>query len=90
MQNPLKILGDLNKMRQQAAKIQKELEKLEFEVEKGRIKIVITGNQKVTSVQIDGQEVTELREAINEAIHKSQQAAAGQLQNMSQELGLGI
>lgn len=89
MQNPLKALGDLNKMRSQAAQIQKELEKLEFTTEKGRIKIVITGNQKVLSVQIDGQEVPELKDAFNDAIKQSQQAAASKLAGMSKELGIG-
>lgn len=89
MQNPLKMLGDLNKMRAQAAQIQKQLEVLEFTTEKGRIKIVITGTQKVVSVQIDGTEVPELKEAINDAIKQSQQAAASKMASMSKELGLG-
>lgn len=88
MQNPLKMLGDVNKMRAQAAQIQKQLEKLEFTTETGRIKVVITGNQKVLSVQVDGQEVVELRDAFNDAIKQSQQAAASQLAGMSKELGL--
>jgi DNA-binding protein YbaB len=88
MQNPLKMLGDINKMRSQAAQIQKQLEKLEFTTEKGRIKVVITGNQKVLSVQIDGTEVPELKDVFNDAIKQSQQAAASQLAGMSKELGL--
>ena len=47
MQNPLKMLGDLNKMRAQAAQIQKELEKLEFTTSQGRITVVITGTQQI-------------------------------------------
>ena len=88
MQNPLKMLGDLNKMRSQAAQIQAELEQLEFTTDKGRIRIVITGNQKVKSVQIDGTEVPELVEAINDAIRQSQQAAASKLAEVSKGLGL--
>ncbi|MEK7165385.1 MAG: YbaB/EbfC family nucleoid-associated protein, partial [Patescibacteria group bacterium] len=60
MQNPLKMLGDLNKMRQQATQIQADLEKQEYTVEKGRIKIVITGNQRIVAAMIDGQNVAEL------------------------------
>ena len=89
MQNPLKMLGDLNKMRSQAAQIQGELEKQEFTVERGRIKVIITGNQRVIAVQIDGQDVAELREVINDAIKQSQQAAASKLSQISQQLGLG-
>ncbi|KKP59301.1 MAG: hypothetical protein UR52_C0008G0011 [Candidatus Gottesmanbacteria bacterium GW2011_GWA1_34_13] len=89
MQNPLKMLGDLNKMRSQAAQIQKQLEAEVFTVEQGRIKVEINGNQKILKVFIDGQPVEELTEILNQAITKSQQAAASKLASMSQALGLG-
>lgn len=88
MQNPLKMLGDLNKMRQQAAQIQKDLESQEFEAESGRIKVRITGNQRVITVTIDDQEVPELAAVINDAIKKSQQAAAAKLAEISKGMGL--
>jgi len=89
MQNPLKMLGDLNKMRTQAAQIQKELEKLQFTTSQGRITIVITGTQQIVSIQIDGQEVPELTVAVNDAIRQSQQAAAAKMQDVSKQLGIG-
>ena len=89
MQNPLKMLGDLNKMRTQAAQIQKELEKLQFTTSQGRITIVITGTQQIVSIQIDGQEVPELTAAVNDAIRQSQQAAAAKMQDVSKQLGIG-
>ena len=89
MQNPLKMLGDLNKMRQQAAQIQKELESQQFTVTRGRIEVIITGNQRVVSVKIDGQNVPEMVEILNEAIKESQQAAASKLAAISQQMGLG-
>ena len=89
MMNPFKALGDLNKMREQAGKIQKELEVMEFTTEKGRIKVIITGNQRVIAVMIDGQNVPELVEVMNDAIKQSQQAAASKLTEVSQSLGLG-
>lgn len=88
MQNPLKMLGDLNKMRSQAAQIQKDLEKEEFTVENGRIKVVITGNQRVVAVMVDGQNVPELVSALNDAIKQSQTAAATKLAQISQQMGL--
>lgn len=88
MQNPLKMLGDLNKMRQQAAQIQKDLESQEFAAESGRIKVRITGNQRVITVTIDDQEVPELAAVINDAIKKSQQAAAAKLAEISKGMGL--
>ncbi len=90
MQNPFKMLGDLNKMRQQAAQIQSDLEAQEFVVERGRIKIIITGNQRVKTVQIDGQDVEELTNLLNEAIKQSQQAAANKLAEISKGMDLGV
>ncbi len=89
MQNPLKMLGDLNKMRQQATQIQADLEKQEYTVEKGRIKIVITGNQRIVAAMIDGQNVAELVEILNDSIRQSQQAAAAKLAEVSKQMGLG-
>lgn len=88
MQNPLKMLGDLNKMRQQAAQIQKELESQTFTAQSGRITVEITGNQHVIRVLIDGQEVPELAQVINDAIKQSQQAAAAKLSDISKSMGL--
>lgn len=76
-------------LKSQAEKVQKELEKEEYTVEKGRIKIVISGNQKVRSVMIDGTEVPELVGIINDAIVMAQQAAAGKMAEISKQMGLG-
>lgn len=89
MQNPLKMLGDLNKMRSQAAQIQKDLEGQVFTVTKGRITVEITGNQRVVRVLIDGQNVIEMVDVLNDAIKQSQQAAASKLAEISQQMGIG-
>ena len=88
MQNPFKMLGDLNQMRQQAAKIQQMLEKEEFDIQSGNIRIVITGNQNVKLVEVDGERNDALMRAFNDAIKKSQHAAAGKLQEISQQMGM--
>lgn len=89
MQNPFKMLGDLKKMQEQAAQIQKELEGQIFTSEQGRITVVITGNQRIVEVRIDGQNVPELVEVLNNAIKQSQQAAAAKLSQISQSMGIG-
>lgn len=91
MFNPLKALGNLNpaKMQEQAQKIQAELAQLKFTSSQSRITVVITGNQVVESVSIDGQNVQELVDVLNDAIRQSQQAAAEKLATMSQSLGIG-
>ncbi len=83
MFNPFKALGDVNAMRKQAMEIQSALEKEEFEVVKGNVRIVISGNQNVKTVEIDGEANEDVKAALNEAIKKSQQAAAMKLAEIS-------
>lgn len=85
--NPFKMLGDMNAMRKQAVQIQAALENEEFEVVVGIVRIVITGNQNVKVVEVDGVPNEDIRRAINDAIKKSQQAAAGKLAELSKSMG---
>ncbi len=85
--NPFKMMGDMNAMRKQAQAIQQALEKEEFEVETGGVKILINGNQNVKMVEIDGVPNENVKRAINDAIKKSQQAAAGKLGELSKLMG---
>jgi DNA-binding protein YbaB len=88
MVNPFKMLGDINQMRKQAAQIQQALEAEEFTVTEGNARIVITGNQNVKTVEVDGVAQQDLLRAINNAIKQSQQAAAGKLAEISKNLNL--
>jgi len=94
MFNPLKAasdftkgIGDLNAMRKQAAQIQAALEQEEFEVKEGNIRILISGNQNVRVVEIDGVANETLKRVINDAVKKSQQAAAMKLTELSKQMG---
>jgi DNA-binding protein YbaB len=87
MMNPFKMLGDMNSMRKQAMVIQQALEKEEFEVVVKNVRVLINGNQNVKTVEIDGVYQPEIKDAVNEAIKKSQQAAAGKLQELSKSMG---
>jgi DNA-binding protein YbaB len=87
MMNPFKALGDMNAMRKQAMVIQAALEKEEFEVIAGNVRIVITGNQNVKLVEIDSEPHENVKRAINDAIKRSQQAAAGKLAELSKSMG---
>lgn len=89
MMNPFKALGDMNAMRKQAMAIQQALEAEEFEVWEGNnVRIVITGNQNVKSVEIGGVPNEDVKRALNSAIKKSQQAAAGKLAELSKGMNL--
>jgi DNA-binding protein YbaB len=80
--NPLKALGDVNKLRQQAKKMQQDLAAEEIRVEKGDIVVVISGDQKIKHFSVQGISSDEAVEALNEAIKKSQESAAKKLQDM--------
>ncbi len=87
MANPFKALGDLNKLRQQAKKMQQELSAEEIRVEEGDIVVVISGDQKIKQFSVQGISSDEAVEVLNKAIKKSQEVAAKKLQAMTGGLG---
>lgn len=89
MFNPLGQLGELKKMRDQAMQIQKALKEEKITVEKNGVRIVITGNQEFESIEVNGKSDKDVREALNEAIKKSQEAAARKMASMGGMGALG-
>lgn len=87
MMNPFSQLGELKKMRDQAMAIQKALQQEVLEVEKNGVVVVITGDQKIQAIESNGRSDADLRDAVNEAIKKSQEVAAKKLQQMGGGLG---
>jgi DNA-binding protein YbaB len=87
MQNPFKQIGELKKMRDQAMAIQRELQQEIVTVEKSGVKVVISGDQQLKSVEVNGRSDNDVRDAVNEAIKKSQEVAAKKLQQMGGGLG---
>ena len=83
MFNPFQQLGDLKKMRDQAMQMQKLLEAEEVSIQKNGVDVVITGNQKIKLIKSNGRSDEQIKEAVNEAIKKSQQIAAKQVSQMS-------
>lgn len=87
MPNPLKSLGNLNQLRQQAKKMQDELSKEEIKVEEGDIVVIISGDQKIKHFSVQGVSSDDAVKVLNKAITQSQQLAAKKLQSMSGGLG---
>lgn len=87
MMNPFSQLGELKKMRDQAMAIQKALQQEELEIEKSGVVVLITGDQKIKSIESNGRADEDIRDAVNEAIKKSQEIAAKKLQQMGGGLG---
>jgi len=86
MINPFKQIGEIKKMRDQAMQIQKQLQQEEVDVEKNGVHVVISGDQKIKTLESNGKSDSDIAEAVNEAIKKSQEVAARKLQQMG---GLG-
>lgn len=87
MFNPFQQIGDIKKMRDQAMAIQRELQAEEITVEKNGVKVIITGDQKIKTLESNGKSDNDIKEAVNEAVKKSQEVAAKKLSQMSGGLG---
>ena len=79
--NPLKNLGDMNKLRQQAVAMQKQLAQEQIVVEEGDVRVVISGDQKILEFSVQGISSDVAISALNKAIKKSQELAAKKLQS---------
>lgn len=78
----LQQLSELNKMRQQAKKLQDELAKITHTEEKGTLKVKVTGDQKIDYVEIDGEEREDIKDIINKAFKKIQKESAKKMMEM--------
>jgi nucleoid-associated protein EbfC len=76
-------IKQLKQMRDQAMAVQKQLAAEEIVVERGAVRIVISGDQKIKELTVQGVSSQEVVNALNEAIKKSQELAAKKLQEMS-------
>ena len=78
-------LGDIQKLQQQAQKMQAALQLETVTVEKSGVKITMRGDQQVLEVEIDGIVENRVAEAINESVKKTQELAAKKLIEISQQ-----
>ncbi|PIZ62119.1 hypothetical protein COY16_05105 [Candidatus Roizmanbacteria bacterium CG_4_10_14_0_2_um_filter_39_13] len=84
MFNPLKGLGNLQQLQQQAKQMQQALQKEEVTVENNGVIITIRGDQRIINVEIDGVMENRVADAINDAVKKTQELAARKLMEMNQ------
>lgn len=82
-----KQLGQLNKMRQQAKKLQNELKKEEETIEDGDILIKVNGAQEILYMKVDGEERQDLVNLINKVMKNVQKKAAKKMMEMGGGLG---
>ena len=87
MFNPLGQIGELKKMRDQAMQIQKQLQAEIIEVSKRGVYVKISGDQKIIEIKSNEKSDDDIKEAVNEAVKKSQEVAAKKLSSMTGGLG---
>ena len=80
--NPFQQINDIKKMRDQAMQIQRELQGEEVNISKNGVDIVITGDQKIKELNTNDKSDNDIKDAVNEAIKKSQEVAAKKLSQM--------
>ena len=78
-------LGDIQKLQQQAQKMQSALQQETVVTEKNGVKITMRGDQQVLEVEIDGIVENRVAEAVNERVKKTQELAAKKLIEISQQ-----
>lgn len=78
-----KQVSELKKMRDQAMAIQKQLQEERIEIDENGIHVIVTGDQKIQVLEIDGAQNLRVLEVLNKALKKSQEAAAKKMQEMS-------
>jgi DNA-binding protein YbaB len=76
-------LSEIKKMRDEALRIQRELAAEKVEIDEGDIKIVVSGDQKIQLLEIQGEPQNRLVEVLNKALRRSQEIAARKVQSMS-------
>jgi nucleoid-associated protein EbfC len=85
--NPFGQLGELKKMRDQAMEMQRELQAEIVEVSKRGVYVKISGDQKIIDLKTNDKSDDDIREAVNEAVKKSQEVAAKKMQSMMGGMG---
>ena len=79
---------DKAKVLAQAYKLKKAVEAETVEVEENGIKVVVSGDQKVKFLSVNGMENKVLVDTINKAMKKSQEQAAKRMKDMGGLEGL--
>ncbi len=97
MNNPMKMLKQVQQMQSKMAKVQADLERERVEATAGGgvVKAVASGSQKLVSVSIDPEVAGDLEmlqdlvvAAVNEAMEKSRELAGERMQAVTAGLGL--
>jgi DNA-binding YbaB/EbfC family protein len=93
----MKMMQQVQKMQARMAKVQAELEAetVEASAGGGAVKAVVNGQQKVLTIEIDGEAAEDVEmlqdlvvAAVNEALDRSREVASRRMQEVTAGLGL--
>ena len=87
MFDKFKQAGELLKLRQQAKKLQEELELIDHTEERGGVKVKVNGSKTLIYLEIDGEEKKDLMDLINRAMKEVQKKSAKKMLEMGGGLG---
>lgn len=82
VQQGFQQLKELKKLRDQALTMQKALSQETIYIEENNVRVVMTGDQKIKELSVDGEDQSKVAEILNKALKKSQEVAAKKLQEM--------
>ena len=85
--NPFGQISEIKKMREQAMAMQRLLQQKVVDVNKHGVFVRISGDQKIVEIKTNGKSDDDIRDAVNEAVKKSQEVAAKELQSMTGGMG---
>jgi len=83
MFDKLKQLAELKRMRDQAMTLQRQLAAETYSLEEKGVKVTVSGDQKIQTLEIDGVQEERIKEVLNKALKKAQEMAAKKMQEMS-------
>lgn len=83
MFNPFKMVGDMDELRKKAQVMQQKLAQEKVVVDRDGVYIVMSGDQRVLEFSQNNATNDQIMSVLNEAIMKTQQIAAMQLQSMA-------
>lgn len=72
----VKNIGSQGKMAAKAIQVQRQLAKKKIVLEEDNLKVVVTADMKVRSIEIDGEDKKDLVKLLNKAIRQAQMAMA--------------
>ncbi len=80
-------IKDLNKLRKMQGELKKQLEQIFVTEEKRDIKVRIRGDKKIELIEINGEELKELRDILNDAFKEVDKKVQKQMKGQLGDLG---